>query len=100
MDHSNNRDFLESQLFCKLSRILYSHDPLRIGYEDDEYDPEARTILPRLKECQSLDDCERVIKEEFTKWFTKKTVKDINFRQISIEVWEAWISYQKDNTAL
>lgn len=99
MDDFLRRDSPEFHLFNKLSRILYSHDPLGIGYEDDEYDPEARTILPRLKECQSLDDCERSIKEEFIKWFTENSVKDIDFRPISIEVWDAWNKFQKDNTA-
>lgn len=94
-----DRDSPEFKLFCKLSRILYSHDPMGIGYEEDEYDPEARTIQPRLTECQSLDDCESVVKEEFVKWFTEKSVKDIDFRPISIEIWDTWINYQKDNIA-
>lgn len=99
MNQPVDRNSPEFKLFCKLSRIIYSNDPMGIGYEEDEYDPEARTILPRLKDCQSLDDCERVIKEEFVTWFTEDSVKDIDFRPISIQIWEAWINYQKENTA-
>ena len=34
-----------------------------------EYEPEARTILPRLRMCDNSDDVVTVAYEEFQKWF-------------------------------
>ena len=40
-------------LFDSITALLFRHDPIGINFEDntDEYEPEARTILPRLKAC-------------------------------------------------
>jgi hypothetical protein len=39
------------RLFTEVSAILFRHDPIGINFEGntDEYDPEAGTILPRLR---------------------------------------------------
>jgi hypothetical protein len=45
-------------LFDSMADILFRHDPIGLNFEDnlDEYDSEARTILPRLKDCHSAQD--------------------------------------------
>jgi len=35
----------------------------------DEYEHEARTILPRLRECRSAKDALRAAHQEFVRWF-------------------------------
>lgn len=54
-------------LFEEASAILFRHDPIGLDFETnfDEYDPEARTILPRLAACGSAQDVQRVVHEEF-----------------------------------
>jgi hypothetical protein len=58
-------------LFDSIVALLFRNDPIGINFEDntDEYDPEARTILPRLPTCKSSADVLRVVHEEFTRWF-------------------------------
>ena len=49
--------------FQQVSAILFRHDPEKIAYpgNEDEYDSETATILPRLKTCHSAEDCCRVV---------------------------------------
>lgn len=35
----------------------------------DEYEPEAGTILPRLRGCATADDVRAVVHSEFVRWF-------------------------------
>lgn len=51
--------------------LLFQEDPEGINFGDnpDEYDPEVRTILPRLADCYSVDDVQDVVSEEFRRWF-------------------------------
>jgi hypothetical protein len=52
-------------LFDAVSAVLFHHDPIGINFDTntDEYDPEARTILPRLPSCGSEIDALVVITE-------------------------------------
>ena len=51
------------------------HDPIGINFEDntDEYDPEAGTILPRLRRDLSVEKTTGIVHEEFVRWFERKT---------------------------
>lgn len=55
----------------RLEAILFEEDPVGIsfGNNTDEYDPEVRTILPRLDVCRSVEDVEDVVHSEFSRWF-------------------------------
>ena len=66
-----------SELFASVSAILFECDPIGINFDDntDEYDAEAGSIIPRLRECSSEDDVRRVIHEEFIKWFSETAEK-------------------------
>jgi hypothetical protein len=54
-------------LFDEVTAIFFRHDPIGINFEynTDEYEPEARTILPRLRTCHSAEDVLAVVHEEF-----------------------------------
>src|SRR5690606_37305717 len=45
--------------------------PCGVAFEEntDEYEAEVGTILPRLRSCASADDVQRVVHEEFCRWF-------------------------------
>ena len=63
-------------LFDSVAALLFRHDPIGIAFENektDEYDPEAGTILPRLRTCKSSTDVLRVVHEEFCRWFGSET---------------------------
>jgi hypothetical protein len=40
-----------------------------MGAPADEYDPEVSTILPRLREARAAVDVQRIVHEEFVRWF-------------------------------
>ena len=81
------------ELFDAVAEILFRHDPVGINFEDntDEYYPETRTILPRLKSCASSQDVVTVIHEEFTQWFDEDTAGPRErYVDIGDEVWNLW----------
>lgn len=80
-------------LFDDISGLLFRHDPVGINFETnrDEYDPEARTILPRLPNCSSEADALRVVHDEFCRWFDADTAGPIqNYSAIAHEIWVLW----------
>ncbi|MEM8777338.1 MAG: hypothetical protein AAGF26_00410 [Cyanobacteria bacterium P01_G01_bin.49] len=79
-------------LYEKVSNILFRIDPIEINFECniDEYEPEVDTILPRLQTCNSVEEVQIVVIEEFEKWFDKDTVSECDekdFDQIAKEIW-------------
>ena len=79
-------------LFDAVSALLFQHDPIGInfGTNTDEYDPEARTILPRPA-CRCEADVLRVVIEEFHHWFGEDIREDgANYKQITVEIWDLW----------
>ena len=80
-------------LFDSVAEILFRRDPVSINFEDntDEYYPEARTILPRLRACQSVEDVMTVVHEECQRWFDSDTAGEReNYGQIAEEIWKLW----------
>src|SRR5262249_46858932 len=76
--HQAERKRLSSsykQLLNDVSAILFRHDPIGINFEDntDEYDPEAGTILPRLRRDLSVEQMTAIVHEEFVRWFEPET---------------------------
>lgn len=83
------------ELFTEVAAILYELDPVNITFEgiapSDEYEPEARTILPRLRSCSSVDDARRVIHQEFVNWFgTDNAGSESNYQDAAQRIWAAW----------
>ena len=58
-------------LYENISKLLFAWDPKGINFGDntDEYEPEVGTIVPRLRTCASAEDVQRVVYEEFQRWF-------------------------------
>ena len=80
-------------LFDSVADILFQHDPVEInfGNNTDEYYPEVRTILPRLRNCHSAQDVTSVVHEEFVKWFEPETAGPKDRYQLpSEEIWKRW----------
>ena len=76
-----------------MSALLYRHDPIGINFEDntDEYEPEAETILPRLRNCHSADDVLQVVHAEFVRWFDPATAgPPEHYKKIAGDVWQLW----------
>ena len=86
------------QLYEATSALLFRHDPIGINFETntDEYEPEVRTILPRLKSCKSAEDVQEIIHEEFVRWFDTGTAgPKESYSKIAQEVWQLWQQFQK-----
>jgi hypothetical protein len=79
-------------LFDSVAALLFRHDPIGIAFENphtDEYEPETRTILPRLRDCESAGDVLPVVHEEFVKWFDSSIAGPPEaYIQIAAEIWE------------
>jgi hypothetical protein len=80
------------ELFDAIAGLLFRADPIGInfGHNTDEYEPEAGTILPRLKTCESADDVLRVVHEEFVRWFANSAGSPDRSRQVAFEIWDLW----------
>lgn len=81
------------ELFDRVAEILFRHDPIGINFETntDEYEPEARTILPRLRTCNNSDDVVTVAHEEFQHWFGADEAGDKErYRALGEEIWNLW----------
>jgi len=87
------------ELFDELAALLFRHDPLGISFvgnadvkdNADEYEPEAGTILPRLRSCQSADDVRKVVHQEFMRWFDAGNAgQEEHYAKIATEIWERW----------
>lgn len=85
-------------LFDEVSAILFDLDPVGINFEfnNDEYEPEVGTILPRLKSCQSVGDVRRVVHQEVVHWFDNDIAGPETHYQDAAEcIWAAWRRYQQ-----
>ncbi len=71
--------------------LFFRHDPIGINFETntDEYDPEVFTVLPRLSTCASPSDVQRVLHEEFTRWFGDAGPLD-RYAPIAVDLWQLW----------
>jgi hypothetical protein len=80
-------------LFAAVSEAMFRHDPIGInfGSNADEYDAEAGTVVPRLAGCSSAGDVERVLHEEFVRWFGAGTAGErARYAALAAEVWGLW----------
>jgi hypothetical protein len=80
-------------LFDEISSILFVADLMGINFEmnTDEYEPEVGTILPRLKNCNSVDDVRQVVHEEFVRWFSPDVAgAESRYEKVAKDIWKAW----------
>jgi hypothetical protein len=76
-----------------LTALLYRHDPIGLasaGAPKDEYEPEASTIIPRLKDAKNADDVRRIVHEEFLHWFDGEGTAgpESAYTAIAHDIWE------------
>jgi hypothetical protein len=79
-------------LYDTVTAILFEVDPIGINFETntDEYEPETRTILPRLASCETVDKLRAVVHEEFTHWFGPDTAgTPEKYTRVAHEIWAA-----------
>ncbi len=69
-------------------------DPIGLiatGAPQDEYELEVGTILPRLRDARTPDDCQRIIYEEFAYWVGEETAgQRESYAAAARGVWKAW----------
>src|SRR5450631_3026061 len=81
------------ELFDSTAALLFRHDPIGVNFENnaDEYEPEAGTILQRLRGCRSVDDARRIVHEEFVRWFEAGTAgPEEHYSAIASDIWQLW----------
>jgi hypothetical protein len=76
--------------YQRLSEILFVEDPAGINYETntDKYEPEVGTILRRLHDCKSANDVNRIVREEFLKWFDGTATFPDRYQKVAKRIWE------------
>jgi hypothetical protein len=64
-----NKEYKEA--FLSIRKIVDKIDPINLfpGVPDDEYDPEVRDILSRIKNCKNEAELLQMVKGVFDKWF-------------------------------
>jgi len=80
------------EIYDRISGLLFAWDPQGINFGDntDEYEPEVDTILPRLRACTSAQDVQRVVFEEFCRWFGEDEVGRLDmYERIGRDIWAA-----------
>lgn len=91
-----NRRRLRSEygdLYDRLASLLFLHDPVGINFETntDEYEPEAGSILPRLRSASSSADVQRIVHHEFVSWVDDDIAgPETRYEAIAKEVWALW----------
>ena len=78
------------RLVSDLEAQLYRHDPIGIafGYNPNEYSPEAGSIVPRLRDVETVADVRRIVHEEFVHWFDDDTAGPAGrYQAIAEELW-------------
>jgi hypothetical protein len=83
-----------NHLFDDVAALLFRHDPIGIAFDNenvDEHELEARTILPKLRECQSAKDTLQVVHQEFVRWFGAEIAgAEKHYTLIATEIWHLW----------
>ena len=88
------------KLFDSVASLLFRHDPIGITFDTnmDEYQPEAETILPLLRNCRTVDDVLRVVHSEFVRWFDADAGPQEHYKSIASEIWQLWQEHLADRS--
>ena len=76
--------------------LLFTHDPigLNVEFNKDEYSVEAKTITLRLRKAADKGDVQRIIHEEFVRWFDADTAGSPDrYTAIADETWSEWTEF-------
>lgn len=75
-------------LYDDVTRILFRHDPMQIGYAQDEYEPETELILPRIAESRSAKDLAIAVHDAFSKMFDPDMAGPVRrYEAIARDIW-------------
>ena len=80
-------------LVSRVEALLFYEDPIGINFDTntDEYLPEAQTIVIRLPEATSPDDVQRIVHEEFVRWFDRQIAGPVErYRVVAESIWGLW----------
>ena len=77
--------------------LLSEHDPIGIiECKRQEYDPEAASIVPRLRECHTEEEACQVIHQEFVREFKANLAGPAErYAQMAHEIWRLWQGRQE-----
>jgi hypothetical protein len=92
------RTLIEAQypgLFAAATRLFFDIDPVGINFESntDEYESEVGTVLPRLESAGTVADVERIVREEFVKWFGA-SYEGHRTDRLASELWSLWKAWK------
>jgi hypothetical protein len=80
--------------FGAVAGVLYRHDSVGLaaaGAPEDEYEPEASTILPRLEHASSEREALWVVRDEFARWFSPDVAGPTKrYKEAVSEIWRLW----------
>jgi hypothetical protein len=89
-----------AELERAVDRALRDTDPINlitIGAPADEYAPELRTIPPRFRDAATQVDVQRIVHEEFRRWFGPNTAGPMDrYAELSRRIWEALEEFRRD----
>lgn len=81
-------------LYDEALALLADHDPIGIAFHPSEYDPEVRTILPRLGEAATVEDLTSILHEEFVRWFSPHIAgPPSRYQPLAEDLWEAYLRW-------
>ena len=87
------------ELFAAVTAAMFRIDPIGINFETntDEYDAEAGTVIPRLRNCSSSQDVAAVLHEEFTRWFGSDTAGERpRYEPLAEQIWTIWNKHKTE----
>jgi hypothetical protein len=86
-----------AELFAGLTEILARSDLMGIaelGPRANAYEPEVGTILPRLRDATDAADVQRILHEEFVRWFDADILPpQAEFAAPAAEIWTLWLRH-------
>ncbi len=88
-------------IYQDIIKILWDHDPIRLhsSPRKHEYEPEARTITPRLLEASYEQELHKIIYEEFVRWFGSSVQSEDDYIKIAHDIWQTW-QFRKSQRSL
>lgn len=97
LGHDYKREY--ARLVEAVSRAIDRADPISLlswGAPADEYSPEVDTIVPKLTGATSAEDVQRILHEEFLRWFDADTAGPLEaYQAVANEVWQAVVEYRR-----
>lgn len=81
----------------ELEELLFRHDPVglaEIGAPEDEYRPEAESLLPRLREATSQEHMRRIVHSVFLEKFEAEETcgPESAYESVSQEIWTKFLA--------